>query len=246
MKRTFTLCAALFIGAVAMAQSTVTFKVDITNYLAGGATLDPTGIRVAGTFSTNGGTVTAGAMADWSPTVATSALTDLGNNIWSIDVTFPSTAVDETLQYKFVNGNWGANEGTDPTNTIASGGCGTTDGATPPNINRTLVIPAAATTLTYCWDQCTALCATGLDENAISNVVVSPNPTSDVATVKFDLNNASDAIFTLFDLTGKVVMTKTVTAGVSNAIEVASINAGTYFYNVKAGDNVATGKLIKR
>lgn len=244
MKRTFTLCAALFIGAVAMAQSTVTFKVDITNYLAGGATLDPTGIRVAGQFSTNGGTVAAGAMADWSPTTATSAMTDLGNNIWSIDVTFPAASVDATLQYKFVNGNWGTNEGTDPANTIGAGGCGTDDGAG--NVNRTLVIPATATTLTYCWDNCTALCASGLVENAISNVVVSPNPTTDVATVKFDLNNASDAIFTLFDLTGKVVMTKTVAAGVSNAIEVASINAGTYFYNVKSGDNVATGKLIKR
>ena len=244
MKRTFTLCAALFIGAVAMAQSTVTFKVDITNYIIDGATIDPTGIRVAGNFSTNGGTVTTGAMADWSPTVATSALTDLGNNIWSIDVTFPSTAVDETLLYKFVNGNWGMNEGTDTTNTIVSGGCGTDDGSG--NINRTLAIPATSTTLTFCWDQCTALCTSGLVENAISNVVVSPNPTTDVATVKFDLNNASDAIFTLFDLTGKVVMTKTVTAGVSNAIEVASINAGTYFYNVKSGDNVATGKLIKR
>lgn len=246
MKRTFTLCAALFIGAVAMAQSTITFKVDITNYILDGATIDPTGIRIAGNFSTNGGTVTTGAMADWSPTTPTSGMTDLGNNIWSIDVTFPSTAVDETLLYKFVNGNWGMNEGTDAANTIASGGCGTSDGATPPNINRTLDIPAAATTLTYCWDNCTATCAAGLVENAISNVVVSPNPTTDVATVKFDLNNASDAIFTLFDLTGKVVMTKTVAAGVSNEIEVASINAGTYFYNVKSGDNVATGKLIKR
>ena len=129
MKRTFTLCAALFIGAVAMAQSTVTFKVDITNYVAGGAVIDPTGIRVAGTFSTNGGTVTAGAMADWSPTTPTSGMTDLGNNIWSIDVTFPSTAVDATLLYKFVNGNWGTNEGTDAANTIGAGGCGVDDGA---------------------------------------------------------------------------------------------------------------------
>jgi hypothetical protein len=239
MKRTFTLCAALFIGAVAMAQSTVTFKVDITNYLAGGATLDPTGIRVGGNFTDNGSSV-----ANWSPSDATCAMTDLGSNIWSIDVTFPAASAGATLLYKFVNGNWGMNEGTDAANTIGAGGCGVDDGAG--NVNRTLVIPAAATTLTYCWDNCTALCASGLVENAISNVVVSPNPTTDVATVKFDLNNASDAIFTLFDLTGKVVMTKTVAAGVSNAIEVASINAGTYFYNVKAGDNVATGKLIKR
>ena len=227
-----------------MTDYTVTYQVDITGYLAGGATLNANGIRVGGNFADFGASVAAGAMVNWSPSDANSAMTDLGNNIWSIDVTFPSTAVDATLLYKFVNGNWGTNEGTDAANTIGAGGCGVDDGAG--NVNRTLVIPASATTLTYCWDNCTALCATGLDENAISNVVVSPNPTSDVATVKFDLNNASDAIFTLFDLTGKVVMTKTVTAGVSNAIEVASINAGTYFYNVKAGDNVATGKLIKR
>ena len=246
MKKTITFFASIFVGFLAFGQSSVTLQVDVSYYTmtAGGDTLDPTGIRVAGNFSSNSGTVAGAPMADWSPTTATSGMTDLGNNIWSLTIDYPAGSVGQLQLYKFVNGNWGNNEGTDPLNTIATAGCGVDDGSG--NINRTLEIPESNITLTYCWDNCASVCNVGIVENAITNLAVYPNPTTDVATVKFDLNNASDAIFTLFDLTGKVVMTKTVAAGVSNAIEVASINAGTYFYNVKSGDNVATGKLIKR
>ena len=73
MKKMFTLLSALFIGAMATAQVTVTFQVDVTNYVAGGATLDATGIRVGGNFSAMGGQANGGPMADWSPTTATSA-----------------------------------------------------------------------------------------------------------------------------------------------------------------------------
>lgn len=246
MKKIFTLMSALFIGAVAMAQVTVTFQVDVTNYLLGGTPLDATGIRVGGNFSTLSGQANGGPMADWSPSEAHSAMTDMGNNIWKIDVDFPTASVDQTLYYKFINGNWGTNEGTDPLNTIATGGCGVDDGSG--NINRTLVIPSANASNTYCWDNCTATCAASINENAISNLVVSPNPTSDVATFKFDVNNGSTASVALFDLSGKEVMNKVVTASTSNSVEVSTSNlmAGSYIYLVKAGDSVITGKLMKK
>lgn len=245
MKKMFTLLSALFIGAMATAQVTVTFQVDVTNYLAGGATLDPTGIRVGGNFSTNGGQANGGPMADWSPTTATSAMTDMGNNVWQIVVDFPATAVDQTLLYKFINGNWGMNEGTDPANTIVAGGCGVDDGSG--NINRTLVIPGAATTVTYCWDACAASCSANLIDNAISNLVVSPNPANDVVTFNFNAN-ASNAEIVLFDLSGKVVATKSVATGSVNAVEISTSNlmAGSYLYQVKADGNVVTGKLMKK
>jgi len=241
----FTLLSALFIGAVATAQVTVTFQVDVTNYLASGVTLDPTGIRVGGNFSTNGGQANGGPMADWSPTTATSAMTDMGNNVWQIVVDFPATAVDQTLLYKFINGNWGMNEGTDPANTIVAGGCGVDDGSG--NINRTLVIPGAATTVTYCWDACAASCSANLIDNAISNLVVSPNPANDVVTFNFNAN-ATTAEIVLFDLSGKVVATKSVATGSENAVEISTSNlmAGSYLYQVKAAGNVVTGKLMKK
>ena len=223
---------------------TVTYQVDITGYLAGGATLAANGIRVGGTFGTNQGSVAAGPMVDWSPSDANSAMTDLGNNIWSIDVTYPVSTLQGTQTYKFVNGDWGTNEGTDPLNTIAVDGCGTDDGAG--NINRSyLLLPG---TVCYVWDACTACGSGNVAENAINNLTVSPNPATEVANFKFDVNNASEATITLFDLTGKEVATKTIAVSASNNVEVntANLSAGSYIYKVFAGDKVATGKLIKQ
>ena len=248
MKKMFTLLSALFIGAMATAQVTVTFQVDVTNYLASGVALDPTGIRVGGNFSTNGGQANGGPMADWSPTTPTSAMTDLGTGIWEIAVDFPASSVGLPLLYKFINGNWGMNEGTDPANTIVSGGCGVDDGSG--NINRTLEIPNTNTTLTYCWDMCTASCSgsgANVVEGAISNLVVSPNPANDVATFNFT-SNAANAEIVIFDLSGKVVATKSVATGSENAVEISTSNlmAGSYLYQVKAAGNVVTGKLMKK
>lgn len=223
---------------------TVTYQVDITGYLAGGATLNANGIRVGGNFGTNQGSVAAGAMVDWSPSDANSAMTDLGNNIWSIQVTYPVSTLQGTQTYKFVNGDWGTNEGTDPLNTIAVDGCGTDDGAG--NINRNyLLLPG---TVCYVWDACTACGGSNVAENVINNLTVSPNPTTEVANFKFDVNNASEATITLFDLTGKEVATKTIAVSASNNVEMntANLSAGSYIYKVFAGDKVATGKLIKQ
>lgn len=243
---------ALFIGAAATAQVTVTFQVDVTNYVAGlaatGGSLDPTGIRVGGNFSTNGGTANGGPMADWSPTTPTSAMTDLGNGIWEIAVDFPTANVGSLVLYKFINGNWGMNEGTDPANTIVAGGCGVDDGSG--NINRTLEIPNANTTLTYCWDMCTASCSgsgANVVEGAISNLVVSPNPANDVATFNFT-SNAANADIVLFDLSGKVVASKSVATGAVNNVEVSTsaLSAGSYIYQVTSAGSVVTGKLMKK
>jgi hypothetical protein len=87
----------------------------------------------------------------------------------AIDTSLWNSGFGQAGKNKFINGNWGMNEGTDPLNTIVSGGCGVDDGSG--NINRTLVIPAAATTLTYCWDACAASCSANLSNNAISNLV---------------------------------------------------------------------------
>jgi starch-binding outer membrane protein SusE/F len=220
----------------------VTYKVDVTNYLTAN-TLAANGIRVGGNFTDNGATVAAGPVANWSPGDANSAMTDEGNNIWSITVSYPVASIGATQFYKFVNGDWGANEGTDPANTIAVDSCGVDDGAG--NINRTYALMPG--TVCYVWDACTA-CGVSVAENAIANLTVAPNPATDVVNFTFEANNAAIATVTIFDLAGKAVATQTVATSATTTVEMntTALQAGSYIYNVVAGDKVATGKLIKQ
>ena len=220
----------------------VTYKVDVTNYLSAN-TLAAEGIRVGGNFTDNGATVAAGAVANWSPSDANSAMTDEGNNIWSITVSYPVASMGATQMYKFVNGDWGANEGTDAANTIAVDSCGVDDGGG--NINRTYTLMPG--TVCYVWDACTA-CGVSVAENAIANLTVAPNPATDVVNFTFEANNAAIATVTIFDLAGKAVATQTVATSSTTTVEMntTALQAGSYIYNVVAGDKVATGKLIKQ
>ena len=220
----------------------VTYKVDVTNYIVN-TPVAANGIRVGGNFGDFGGSVAAGAVASWTPGDANSAMTDEGANIWSITVSYPVASLGATQLYKFVNGDWGANEGTDAANTIAVDSCGVDDGGG--NINRTYVLMPG--TVCYVWDACTA-CGVSVAENAIANLTVAPNPASDVVNFSFEANNAATATVTLFDLTGKVVATQTVaTSAVTNVeMNTTALQAGSYIYNVVAGEKVATGKLIKQ
>jgi hypothetical protein len=227
MKKFFTILS-LALSTAAFSQVTVTYQVDITEYIAGGASLNANGIRVGGDFTTNGSTV-----PDWTPSAAACAMTDLGNGLWSLAVTYPSTSVGLTQQYKFVNGDWGTNEGVDTTQ-IADDGCGVQDQGG--NINRTLVIPATNTTLTFCWDKCAA-CISSIDEVNKVNVVAFPNPASDVVNFQID---ATDYVITLTDLAGRTVATST-----TSAIEMSGLSSGAYLYKVVTNNGTATGKVTK-
>ena len=59
MKKLLTLLFAAALSTVAMAQTTVTFTVmvDVTDYVAGGATIAANGLRVGGTFGALGAVV---------------------------------------------------------------------------------------------------------------------------------------------------------------------------------------------
>ena len=215
----------------------VTYKVDVTNYLAAN-TLAANGIRIGGNFGDNGSST-----ASWTPSDPSCAMTDEGNNIWAITVSYPVASLGAVQLYKFVNGDWGSNEGTDPANTIAVDSCGVDDGGG--NINRTYALMPG--TVCYVWDACTA-CGVSVAENAIANLTVAPNPASDVVNFSFEANNAATATVTLFDLAGKVVATKTVATSAITTVEMntTALQAGSYIYNVVAGEKVATGKLIKQ
>lgn len=228
MKKIFTILG-LALSTAAFSQVTVTYQVDITEYIAGGVALDPNGIRVGGNFTTAGASI-----PDWTPSDPASAMTDLGNGLWSIAVTYPATSVGTTQLYKFVNGNWGTNEGV-ATSLIAEDGCGTDDGGG--NINRTLVIPSAAATYTFCWDKCAA-CISSIDEVNKVNVVAFPNPATDVVNFQID---ATDYVITLTDLAGKTVATST-----TSTIEMSGLSSGAYLYKVVTNNGTATGKVTKK
>ena len=228
MKKIFTILS-LALSTAAFSQVTVTYQVDITEYIAGGVALDPNGIRVGGNFTTAGASI-----PDWTPSDPASAMTDLGNGLWSIAVTYPATSVGTTQLYKFVNGNWGTNEGV-ATSLIAEDGCGTDDGGG--NINRTLVIPSAAATYTFCWDKCAA-CISSIDEVNKVNVVAFPNPATDVVNFQID---ATDYVITLTDLAGKTVATST-----TSTIEMSGLSSGAYLYKVVTNNGTATGKVTKK
>jgi uncharacterized protein (TIGR02145 family) len=135
-----------FTTLMPLSTVTVTLMVDVTDYVAGGATIAANGLRVGGTFGTLGATSNGTPMLDWNPTDAGSAMTDIGNNVWSKVVQFPITALGNTLNWRFVNGNWGANEGAQ---TLSN--CGIDDAFG--GFNR--ASPIVPVTVKFCWNSCT-------------------------------------------------------------------------------------------
>ena len=232
MKKIFTLCAALIFGATAFSQVTVVFAVDVTDYTA--APIAANGIRIGGNFADHG----AVGVVNWSPSDASCAMTDQGNNIWAIAVTFDVANVGDTLSFKFVNGNWGTNEGATGS-LIATDGCGSDDGGG--NINRQLVIPATNTTVAKVWESCADFTFANVEETAI-NYSVAPNPTE--VSTNFTFAAGTEATVSLFDLSGKLVSTTTGVEKVTVATE--NLNSGSYIYSIASGDKVATGKLMKK
>jgi len=86
-------------SSVGVGDSTViTFKVDLTDFLAGGGTINQI-VSIAGSFTDRGGN-----LPNWTP--ASGGMTNLGNNIWSKTVTFKGSGVTtDSLFWKYVQGS---------------------------------------------------------------------------------------------------------------------------------------------
>lgn len=253
MKKIYSLLSILFVAGAVNAQVNVTYMVDITNYLAAGNTLGAGGIRIGGDFGALAAENAGTAMASWTPSDPTCALMDMGSNVWMITVTYPTASIGMTQPYKFVNNDWGTNEGTDAANTIATDGCGTDDGGG--NINRTLVIPDADVMLQYCWDACFKCDGSdpivlGVENvNLVSGVVVSPNPVSTTAAISFNLQAAAEVSVSIINMMGQEVYTianaNEVAGNHAYSVDVTTLPAGNYVYRVIAGDAVTSGNIVK-
>jgi hypothetical protein len=222
------------------AQVSITYRVDITDYLAGGsAPLDATGIRIAGNFGTNMATTAGVSMVDWSPTDAGSAMTDLGNNLWEITIDYPSSG--DTVYFKFVNGDWGADESVSDTVCGGGGGFGT---------DRIFAIPASNTGLTFCWASCTQCdgSAANIIESNINNVSVSPNPSQNYTIFNFNVKNSNETNISIYDITGKLVdnvINSVLNSGLQSVeYNTSHLNNGIYIYKISSENEDITGKLI--
>jgi len=251
MKKILLSLIALTAINFAYAQVIVTYQVDVTKLLAT-HTIAGNGMRVGGTFGTEQGTANGFSMIDWAPTDTSGRMTNLGGNLWSITVTFPSASVGDTLQFKFVDGNWGpigTNEADGPDDTIVTEGCANSGG------NRVFAVPSTDETLQWCYDHCTRcdgsspLASTGI--NAINNVAVfslSPNPAvNELSTLVYTVNAASQVNVSLYNELGQVVKVYVNTlrpAGTYNQpIDLAGLSRGTYFIRVNTESNSIASKI---
>jgi hypothetical protein len=80
-------------------------------------------------------------------------------------------------------------------------------------------------------------------EVVVEGFNVYPNPASDVLNIKF--NAKSETFVNLMDLTGKIVASQNAQVGaVTTAFQIADLNAGIYFVNVKSVNGSATQKVV--
>ncbi|NBR13045.1 MAG: T9SS C-terminal target domain-containing protein [Flavobacteriales bacterium] len=177
MNKKYILTALLF-GFIFMtkiwSQVSITYQVDISN---AGLTLNPNGMRIGGNFTDLG----VSSLPNWTPSDPSCTMTNIGNGIWTITVNYPCTAIGQTQLFKFVNGNWGSNEGSSELTA-----CGQNDGQG--GYNRELIIPQYNTTIALKYNSCKYI--TNLTPNACSP---SNFPNNTIGTIPEEFTNLPNA-----------------------------------------------------
>jgi len=218
----FALLSLPFISA--NAQVSVTYEVNITDYLSGGGVINNI-VSIAGNFTAKGGS-----LPDWTP--AQGAMTDMGNNKWSKTDTFDGTATD-SLNWKYVSGaDWAdGDEGNEWAPADAS--------CTRPsdNNNRKMIIPTSGEWIVSSdWAKChTVTEQTSVLETKFRGIQVtlSPNPASTNLNIKF--MGTTNAEVKLTDALGRVVKSFT-GQQITENVNVSDLPAGIYYVTVIDGD----------
>jgi hypothetical protein len=231
------------------AQINVTYQVDIAEYLQAGGILGTNGIRIGGDFAGNNATFQGNPMVDWTPSNGFCAMSQVDTStIWTITVTYPSSSAGATQLYKFVNNDWGTNEGT-AANLIAIDGCGLDDGSG--NINRTLTIPTADTTLLYCWDKCDPCAGFPTALQHVSNSIkpfVFPNPAKNSLNLSGSFVSEQPCTIDFFNPLGQAVRSITLrpvnSELQSHKLDISSLAPGMYLLKLTNGSHVSCIPLL--
>ncbi|HRH33685.1 MAG TPA: T9SS type A sorting domain-containing protein [Catalimonadaceae bacterium] len=228
MKKLVLSIAALLCGAAGVnAQVTATFKVDMTDFINGGGTINQV-VSLAGNFTDRG----CAEIPNWTP--ASGAMTDEGNNVWSRTLTFDGTATD-SLNWKYVKGaDWGdGDEGaswddTDPA-TITCSKPGS-------NHDRKLLLPSSGNiVVSSLWAKCATITTSISEVLTGLQVSVGPNPTSSTLNIRF--GGSANSLIKVLSLDGRIVKTVTTSqAGdFTHAVDVSDVPAGMYYVTVVDG-----------
>jgi len=76
------------------------------------------------------------------------------------------------------------------------------------------------------------------------NLKLYPNPVKDYLQIQL-YEQVEDAVITLFDVHGKLILTQTISKATETSIDVSKLVSGSYFIRIQSGDAVETQKLLK-
>ena len=133
------------------------------------------GMRIGGNLGDVGGTINGIPMSRWNPTSPECAMQPIGDSLWTTEVVFPISALGSTVQFKFVNGNWGNNE----VSHILSG-CGLPSGTG--DFNRSITLQRGLD-LVYCYESCLDCDGSIAQQNVPAAIVWSTGDTTSSITV---------------------------------------------------------------
>lgn len=239
----FVTLALLFSAAMSQAQVTVTYIVDMSDSVASPTfSYAAAGMRIGGNFVDFTATLTDGTpLPQWSPSSPPSAMTNIGGNLWGITVVYPNSAIGDTQQWKFVNGDWGGDETQLPAE-CGFGGLG--------SANHFLVIPSANAVYQSKFNQCGTLTLTGIPhiQGSVGAFDVYPSPAIDFTQITYGLNVKNKVTVTLRSFTGRELRTlvdKEQSPGVyTYDLRTDDLANGMYFVQIKVNGNTYDRRFV--
>ena len=86
---------------------------------------------------------------------------------------------------------------------------------------------------------------TSITENSNSSgISISPNPTSNVTVISFNGNDMNGSVLSVIDVTGKIIVVKTIDSNEDVQLDVTNFNAGVYNVQVSSEAGVSTSRIV--
>ncbi len=201
-------------------KAKVTFKVNMKNYVDDSLSIK--GVTLNGSFNGWCGECT--------------KMTAIGNSIYSVTLTLDTGSYD----YKFSVGNW-----LDQEQFIATDPCTKTVGNFT---NRYLSVKDTAAIIagTYCWNTCTKCESIGFAEQALKNVKIYPNPTTETLFIEMGQFLEGDSKVLVYNMLGELMISKTSNQNNGNGtinLDTHSLKQGIYLLKIEADNAVKTIKF---